>query len=50
VGTSANAVTFTTTAAQTIDALASGADSLAAAWDHVTFISDDANWMRFPKA
>ena len=20
------------------------------AWDHVTFISDDANWMRFPKA
>ena len=50
VGTSANAVTFTTTAAQTIDALGSGADSIAVAWGHVTFISDNSNWMRFPKA
>ena len=50
VTTSTNAVTFNTTSSQTIDGLASGADSLAEAWGHVTFISDGANWMRFPKA
>jgi hypothetical protein len=50
VTSSINAITFLTTAGQTIDNLASGADNISTAYDHVIFISDDANWMRFPKA
>lgn len=47
---SVNAVTFDTTGGQTIDGMASGVDSIAAAYATVTFISDGANWMRFPAA
>ena len=46
---SANVVPYNTVGGQTIDGAASGADSMAAGYDAVTFVSDGANWMRFPK-
>ncbi|GAF92845.1 unnamed protein product, partial [marine sediment metagenome] len=48
VTASVNAVTFTTTGGQTIDALASGADSIAAAYGAITVISNGVGWNRFP--
>jgi len=46
----ANAVTMNTTAAQTMDGIASGADTITDVLGTVTYVSDGANWMRFPPA
>jgi len=49
VTSSVNAITVNTTGGQTMDALASGADSIATAYGTITYVSDGANWMRFPE-